>query len=146
MTAGRAASGARAQRRAHFAAIALDQGQRAVAGQVTVRDLGPALAAPLAAAGLGPDAVVGMPVSLHFHRDLSADQSREIACRLRVGGLDRVGDLVALQEVEGQAAPGCFAFVPREPLPAGEVEVQWTLPHGLLAKGEVFPRVSFTVQ
>ena len=121
-------------------------GQSGVPGQVAVKALGPAVVAALAAAGVGADETVGMPVTLHFRRELAAEFAREVACRLRVGGLERPGVLVPLQDVEGLRAPGCFAFVPRAPLPAGEVEVQWTLPKSMLKKNEVFPRVSFTAQ
>ncbi len=121
-------------------------GQRGVPGAIAVGALGPAFAEPLAAAGLAADAQVGMPVTLHFHRAITADEAREVACRLFVGGLDRDGVLVPLQDVDGLAAPGCFAFVPSAPLPNGEVDVRWNLPHGLLQRDEKFPTVSFQVQ
>jgi hypothetical protein len=54
--------------------------------------------------------------------------------------LDAVGD-------DHDHAAGCIAFVPKQPLPAAAVvEVKWTVPKGLLGKGETYPVSSFAVR
>ena len=108
-------------------------------GRQIVEDVG------IGAAGIGAEDDVGMPVTLHFHRELSADERQEIQCRVRSAG-ERPGVLVSLHETGGIMAPGCFAYVPREPLPAGDVFVDWNLPHGMIAKDHMFPRLEFTVE
>jgi tetratricopeptide (TPR) repeat protein len=123
--------------------------QTGVMGSVRADALGPRALAALAAAGIAADAMVGTPLSLHFLRPLSAGDRKDVACRATSGGtelelvrveLDPAGD-------DFDQAPGCFAFVPKQPLAAGaKVAVRWSLPAGLLGKGESYPKVTFSVR
>ena len=48
---------------------------------------------------------------------------------------------------DGDSAAGCVAFVPLQPLPPGsEIEIQWTLPDGVLGKRETFAPIAFSVR
>ncbi|MBK8100984.1 MAG: hypothetical protein IPK26_28205 [Planctomycetes bacterium] len=121
-------------------------GQREVATEARIADLGTALGVHFAGKGRPNAELVGMPLSLHFHRELSADDIRQVSCQVFAGGVELAGELLCVQgdAAMAVAAPGCFLFVPDRPLPAGaEVTVAWTVPKGVLPKGESFPRVVF---
>ena len=121
-------------------------GQRDVPATARIADLGTALAVHFAGKGLPNGAEVGTPLSLHFHRELSAADIRQVTCQVFAGGVELAGELLCVQGEAAMAvaAPGCFLFVPDRPLPAGaEVTVAWTVPKGVLPKGETFPRVVF---
>lgn len=121
-------------------------GQSAIAPEARIADLGPALAAHFAGKGRPNADAVGMPLSLHFHRELSADDLRQVGCQVFAGGVELAGELVCVQGdgALAEAAAGCFVFVPERPLPAGaELTVAWSVPNGVLPKGEAFPRVVF---
>ncbi|MBM4063858.1 MAG: hypothetical protein FJ265_22585 [Planctomycetes bacterium] len=122
--------------------------QAGVPGSAEVADLGPRVAAALAAVSPPPGPVVGMPITLHFHRELPETELAQVTAAVSADGRNRVGVLVPCQgRGPDDAVPGCVAFVPLEPLPSGAwVEVGWTLPGKLLGKGEHFPVVQFLVQ
>lgn len=121
-------------------------GQRDVAPAALVQDLGPALAEGLRAAGRGPRDEIGMPLSLHFGRRLDGAAIADVGCRVLAGGRELAGETFCVQDEGLGGAPGCFCFVPREPLPRNaEIEVRWTMPRGLLQRGETFPPVRFRV-
>ncbi len=128
-----------------------------------VADLGARVAAALAAAG-HTDAVVGMPVTLHFWRPMPGLGLQRATCRVGAAGGTVDGVVVACQsfahggesvrQADGSlpddpadaSADGSVAFVPFAPLPAGEVSVRWTLPPGLLERGQEAPTVRFTAK
>ncbi|MEO6594442.1 MAG: hypothetical protein ABIP94_06795, partial [Planctomycetota bacterium] len=125
------------------------RGQSAVSGSAAVADVGPRAAAALAAAGKKPDDVVGMPLSLHFARVMTAPVLRTVGCRVYDHGVRVEGVLVVYEgePLDGDTADGCVAFVPFEPLAAGAaVDVEWDLPTGLLGKDQKFPVASFRVE
>lgn len=125
------------------------QRQRDVAPGAAVGELGSRAAAAVAAAGKQATDVVGMPVSLHFLRAIEPAVLAKVACRVFLGNQGVHGVLVAYGGAadEADVADGCVAFVPLEPFPSGaEVEVQWELPAGFLAKDETFPPIVFTVK
>jgi hypothetical protein len=127
------------------------QGQTGVPASACVSELGPRAIAALAAAGKQPGDTVGMPLSLHFFRQLSPLLLNGVECRAYAGNMAARGVLVvyALAAPEGDAevVDGCVAYVPLEPLPAGaSIEVQWELPPGILGKNEKFAPVTFTVK
>jgi len=89
----------------------------------------------------------GTPITLHFFRDVEDAQLQRIACIVRVGGQQVPGTLQVLQGPSGRGARGCVAFVPSAPLPAGEGEVEWSVPVPLLGGKDVAqPRARFVVQ
>lgn len=117
-----------------------------VPAAVRVADLAAPLPAIVAQAGLPGDATVGTPITLHFCRALEPKDAAEVSVRAFAGNLAVDGVFVALGGERG-GPDGCFAFVPKAPWPAGaSVEVRWTLPKTLLAKGESYPAASFRVQ
>jgi tetratricopeptide (TPR) repeat protein len=124
-------------------------GQRDVPAATTVAALGPEFGAALAQAGRKPEDRIGTPISLHFWRELTAEQVGEVQCTVDVEGAAVAGVGLCIQGdgTAAAAAPGCCLFVPLDPLPAGkDVTVAWTLPKGTLAKDEVFAPVTFTVK
>ncbi len=122
-------------------------GQGPVPGSARVRDLGPRVAAALAAKGKGPTDVVAMPWTLHFHRELSADQIAAIDVRVYVDGERQDGVLLNCQDEVGRRADGCIAFVGLEPVPGGkDVDIEWDLPAELrIDAAEPFPTIRFSV-
>lgn len=124
------------------------RGQVAVPGAARAADLGPRALAALAAAGRQPGDVVGMPLSLHFHRAIGDADLAAITARVYAGGLRVEGVVVGWQGAgpDDDTAAGVIAFVPLAPLPAGsEIEIEWTLPKALLGEDEKFAPVRFTV-
>ncbi len=124
-------------------------GQPGITGQAVVAELGPRAAAALAAADKQPADVVGMPLSLHFSRTMTAAALGSVGCRVFVGNLAVQGVLVVYEDdsKDGDSAAGCVAFVPLLSMPSGSrVEIQWTLPDGVLDKKETFAPVEFLVQ
>ena len=89
----------------------------------------------------------GMPVSLHFHRDVDLGLLQQVSCVVRAGGQQVTGSLVVLQGEAARGARGCVAFVPTSPLPAGECEVAWSVPLQLIGgKGATQPKARFVVE
>ena len=124
-------------------------GQLGVAGKAVVAALGPRAAAALAEKGKQPTDEVGMPLSLHFNRPMKASELSRLGCRVYVGHQGAEGILVVYEGAEGDAdaAAGCVAFVPLQPMGSGkEVEVEWTFQKGLLGPKETKVQVLFTVQ
>jgi len=118
-----------------------------IAGRARVRDLGPVLVDALAADGKQSDTEVGVPLSLHFARKLTADELAAVSCRVLARGRELAGVQVDIQDVPGRDGPGCIVFVPLQPLPSGAaVEVEWTVPRQLLAEGEQFPALVCTIR
>ena len=118
-------------------------GQSGLLAAASVADLAPALQAQLAAAGVPAGATVGTPLTLHFWRPLAAADLAAVGCRVFAGNVPVEGVFVAGGAASGLPA-GCFAFVPRVPLPSGAaVEAHWTLPKSMLGKDGVFPPVAF---
>jgi hypothetical protein len=120
-------------------------GATGVPASARVADLGAPVAALFAQAGLAADAVVGTPLTLHFWRALDAKDAAEVSCRAFAGNLAVDGVFLALGGERG-GPDGCFVFVPKAPWPAGAtVEVRWSVPTSVLAKGENQPTATFTV-
>ena len=118
-------------------------GQLDVPGEVALDDLDAQAQAALTAAGVDAGARVGQPITLHFARSVDERFRPSISCRLARGGVAMRGVLV---DCSARAA-GCFAFVPREPLPAGEwLEVRWQAPTTLLGPDEAIGAVKFRVR
>jgi len=123
--------------------------QTGVAGTAVVAGLGPRAAAALAEKGKQANDEVGMPLTLHFGRAMKALELSHVGCRVYVGHQGAEGVLVVYEGAEGDAdaADGCVAFVPLQPLGSGkEVDVEWTLPKGMLGPKETSVHVIFTLQ
>ncbi|MCC7398774.1 MAG: hypothetical protein IT455_17025 [Planctomycetes bacterium] len=124
-------------------------GQRAVAGAARAGDLGPRALAALQAVGVSADDVVGMPLTLHFLRDIRPSDAALVRCAVYQGDRRVDGVFVHYDGApdEADSAAGLVAFVPRQPFAAAAtIEVAWELPPGYLDKKQTFPRLSFTVQ
>jgi tetratricopeptide (TPR) repeat protein len=120
---------------------------QSIQGMVTVVQLGAGLRQAMAAAGRTGDDPVGMPLTLHFSRDVGRNVTSRIGCHVQSqSGQVLRGVLVEVESSEGGAGIGCMAFVPTEPLPAGELQVQWSLPRQVLGDGETFPPQRVVVQ
>ena len=124
--------------------------QRGVPGRARLGDLGPRARA--AFPSVEPDAEVGMPLTLHFARAIDVSLLAHVGCSVFVGNRPLDGSLIAYGEPMGEGdtadlAPGCVAFVPESPLPAGAtIEARWRLPAQLLPEGEQFPAWTFFVE
>ncbi|MBL8726166.1 MAG: hypothetical protein JNK49_19125 [Planctomycetes bacterium] len=127
-------------------------GQTAVPGAVRADQLGPRAQAALARAGIGSDSLVGVPLTLHCHRELPVGELRSVRAEVYVGNHQVDGVLVVYgDELDAvgapDQAPGLVAFVPLQPLPANTVcEARWTPPPSLLERKVPFPAVAFTTQ
>ena len=105
--------------------------------------------AALQAVGVSADDVVGMPLTLHFLRDIRPRDATLVRCAVYQGDRRVDGVFVHYDGApdEADSAAGLVAFVPRQPFPAAAtIEVAWELPPGYLDKKQTFPRLSFTVQ
>lgn len=129
--------------------------QTQVPGKARVADLGRRAQRAVVAAGVALDAVVGMPVSLHFARKIDAKSLASIKCSLFVRNIPKPGVLVSYHEpiaaADGQpacvAVAGLVAYVPKEPLPSGAtVEVRWELPQQLIGPDRQLGIRAFTVK
>ncbi|HEU4419730.1 MAG TPA: hypothetical protein VFT55_12395, partial [Planctomycetota bacterium] len=123
--------------------------QTGVAGRATVAALGPRATTALAGKGKQPNDEVGMPLSLHFGRPMKPAELARIGCRVYVGHQAAEGLLVLYEgpDSEADAAPGCLAFIPLQPMASGkEVDVEWTFPKDLLGPKDTKIQVIFTVQ
>jgi len=129
--------------------------QTQVTGKARVADLGARAQRAVAAAGIAADAVVGMPVSLHFARKVDAKLLAKIKCSLFVRNIPKPGILVSYHEPlaasEGQpacvAVDGLVAYVPQQPVPSGAtVEVRWELPQELIGPDRQLGIPAFTVK
>lgn len=128
-------------------------GQRDVPGSAPVTAVGERLAAALRAVQPGLGAEVGMPLSLHFHRQVDPSHLARIACRVYAGNQRIEGLVVVLQataagvEPPTELAPGVVVFAPYAPLPAGAVlEATWELPAALASADAPPLRVRCTVK
>jgi hypothetical protein len=127
-------------------------GQSGVPGAVRADQLGPRALAALARAGIAAEAMVGVPLTLHCHRDLPVGELRSVRAEVYVGSHEVEGVLVVYgDEAESPGAPdhapGLVAFVPLQPLPPGQAcEVRWTPPPSLLDRKVPFPAAAFTTQ
>lgn len=134
-------------------------GQHDVPGSAAATAVGERVAAALRAARPDLGAEVGMPLSLHFVRQVPADQLARIVCRVhaddrrvdgvlvvaQAGGAD-VAD-VADVAAPAESAPGLVVFAPFAPLPAGaQLEVSWELPAALGSPDAPPLRVRCTVK
>jgi hypothetical protein len=131
------------------------QRQVGVAGQVPCSALDHRARRALGAAGVAEDAVVGVPVSLHFGRVVAADLLSQIKCSVFLRNVPKEGVLVSYGEpvmgedgaVAMEPVDGLIAYIPIEPLPSGQVcEVRWELPSALLATANQLGIRSFTVR
>lgn len=129
--------------------------QLGVTGQVRVVDLGERARRAVIAAGIAEDAVVGMPVSLHFGRKIDAKLMAEIQCTLfernvpKKGIVVRYCDAIAAREgaLACQSVDGLIACIPATPLSSGRVvEVRWELPEELIGKDKQLGIRAFTVK
>jgi hypothetical protein len=123
--------------------------QTNVPASCTVSQLPGWLQEMLAAKGKSADAVVGMPLSLHFSRELLPTEISSVTCSLTAdrGELDGLLACAQRDGIPAEVAQGCFVFVPLEPLPKNRVlKVEWSVPPMLLQKREKFAPVTFTLQ
>jgi len=123
--------------------------QTGVAGTALVSALGPRAAAALAEKGKQPTDEIGMPLTLHFGRSIKAADLARVTCRVYAGSHNEEGIPVVYEAAEGDAdaAAGCLAFIPLQPLGSGkEVDVEWTFPKGLLGPKQETIQVVFTVK
>lgn len=114
--------------------------QAGVSGAVAASALDARARAALARAGVAADASVGTPLTVHFCREVAAAFRSSLRCRVLDDGRALGGVLIDYSE----EAPGCFAFVPTQPLPVGRLlEVRWSAPTTLLGRGEAIGAVAF---
>ncbi len=122
--------------------------QRDVPAMARFADLGPRAQAALLAKGVVAEAAVGMPLTLHFGRAVSVSDLAQVGCRVYADSTRVDGVLVVYQDdaTADDTAPGCVAFVPLAPLPAGaQVTAAWRVPKSLLGEGQAVAELSFTV-
>lgn len=126
-------------------------GQRDVETTARADALGPRALAALAARGVRPDAMVGMPLTAHFLRPIEPALLARIECSVR-GNRGLCDGVLVVYAGGGDAdpapgldlAPGCVAFVPLAPLPAGEeLTVDWRFPTELVGKDDAPPLSRF---
>ena len=118
-------------------------GQPGVQSSLSVVDLDRRAQRALVAAGLEDTTEVGMPLTIHFARAVAQAHRSSIRCEVFDGRGAIVGVLVDYSD----DVPGCFAFVPAQPLPAGRlIEVRWTAPTALLGRGEAIGPVAFRTE
>lgn len=126
------------------------QGQKAVVGQIKVADLDPRARAAVEKAGIAADAVVGMPLSLHFARKLDDKVMARIGCRLFERNRPIEGVIVRYQEAgpEGSSkVDGLVVCIPKEPLQAGkQIEARWEVPPEVLGKDVQIAPTAFEVR
>ena len=116
------------------------RGQAGVPAAVAWTALDERARSALREAGVVEPAQVGCPLTVHFARDVAAAMRPSIRCRVLRGEQTVPGVLVDYSA----SSPGCFAFVPLEPLAAGErIDVRWTAPTALLGAEEAIGEVSF---
>ena len=116
------------------------RGQAGVPAAVAWTALDERARSALREAGVVERAQVGCPLTVHFARDVAAAMRPSIRCRVLRGEQAVPGVLVDYSA----SSPGCFAFVPLEPLAAGErFDVRWTAPTALLGAEEAIGEVSF---
>jgi hypothetical protein len=125
------------------------QGQPGVPGEANLEQLGPRAMKAFAAIGKTGPVLVGMPLTLHFAREL--DDAARGAVRGRIYADENPVDSLRIDYGpagdDGEQTPGCIAVVPLKPLPPGsKVEVRWTLPDGVLGKDETYAPIRFEVR
>lgn len=129
--------------------------QLGVVGKVRVADLGERARRTVIAAGVAEDAVVGMPVSLHFCRKIDAKLMAQIKCTLFERNVPKKGIVVRYCDAiaAGEGAPACeavdglVACIPVTPLSSGRVvEVRWELPEELIGTDRQLGIRAFTVK
>lgn len=125
-------------------------GQTKVVGQIKVADLDPRAQAAVIKAGIAVDAVVGMPLSVHFARKIDKQIMAGIDCRLFER--NRPLECVIVHYYEpgadgGSVIDGMVVCVPKEPLKSGkQIEARWQVPPGLLGEDVQVAPSSFTVK
>ena len=124
--------------------------QAKVSGQIKVADLDPRAKAAVLKAGIAADAVVGMPLSVHFARKIDKNILGRIGCRLFERNRPIEGVIVHYHEPGAAGGPiidGMIVCVPKEPLKSGkQIEARWEVPPGLLGEGVQVAPSSFTVK
>ncbi|MCA8953293.1 MAG: hypothetical protein KDE27_27525 [Planctomycetes bacterium] len=118
-------------------------GQGVIDGSAPAGELGATALAALAARGKTATDVVAVPFTLHFAREISAEDAAAIAAQVYFAGKRIDGVLVDYQDAAGsERTPGLFAWIGLEAPPGdGEIEITWTLPAAALGDGETFPVV-----
>ncbi|MFN3241016.1 MAG: hypothetical protein ACE37K_05815 [Planctomycetota bacterium] len=118
-------------------------GQRGVPAGVAFGELDERARAALAAAGVEADQQVGMPLTMHFAREIGASYRQSITCQ----AFEKNAPLRGVVVDYSDQAPGCFAFVPLSPLPKDQpIEVRWNVPTTLLGTDEGVGGVTFRIQ
>ncbi|MGK0202094.1 MAG: hypothetical protein ACI9S9_001159 [Planctomycetota bacterium] len=124
--------------------------QSNVVGQIKVADLDPRAKAAVLKAGIAEDAVVGMPLSVHFARKIDKKILAAIDCRLFERNRPIEGVIVHYHEpgaADGPVIDGMIVCVPTEPLQSGKlIEARWEVPPGLLGEDVQVAPVAFTVK
>lgn len=124
--------------------------QSSVVGQIKVADLDPRAKAAVLKAGIAADAVVGMPLSLHFARKIDNALLLRIGCRLFERNRPVEGVIVHYNESGPAGGPiidGMVVCVPKEPLQSGRViEARWHAPTEVLGKDVQVAPSAFTVK
>jgi hypothetical protein len=119
--------------------------QSDVPAQASVESLGPRAAA--SQAGKAPADAVGMPLTLHFARVVTAPLLEQVRAALYHDGRRIDGLHVVYEGGAGEdAAAGVVAFVPAAPLAAGAYEIEWRLPAELAVGDANLVAAAFTVR
>ena len=126
------------------------QGQSNVEGSMPVIDLDERARAAVLKAGIAEDAVVGMPISIHFAREIDRKLLAGIECRLFERNRPLEGILVHYDQSisdGGAVTRGMVVCVPTEPLKSGKlIEARWEAPPELLGKEQQAAPSAFTVR
>ncbi|MBL9079372.1 MAG: hypothetical protein JNL08_17860 [Planctomycetes bacterium] len=123
--------------------------QTGVPGDVAVSGLDARAQSAVVAAGRAVTDRVGMPLTLHFAREVPRATLAAVRCRVFDGNLPIDGALAvyAADDTAHERCDGLVAFVPLQPLPSGHrLEVRWELPAELLPPETGFPAALFTVR
>ena len=125
-------------------------GQSNVDGSMPVIDLDERARAAVLKAGIAEDAVVGMPISIHFAREIDRKLLARVECRLFERNRPLEGILVYYDQPitdGGAVTKGMVVCVPTEPLKPGKViEARWEAPLELLGKDHQIAPSAFTVR
>ncbi|MFT4842573.1 MAG: ribosome-binding protein aMBF1 (putative translation factor) [Planctomycetota bacterium] len=124
--------------------------QSSVVGQIKVADLDPRARAAVLKAGIAADAVVGMPLSMHFARKIDKGVLGRIGCRLFERNRPIESVIVRYNELGPAGGPiieGMIVCVPKEPLKSGKlIEARWAVPPEVLGEDVQVAPSAFTVK
>jgi hypothetical protein len=101
--------------------------QTGIPSQVDVADIGPELEELLAKNGHAGKKVVGYPLTLHFGHNVQGDRN-SYRCSVTDGRNRKVEGAILMDSgtIRRSTAPGMVTFYPFEPLPHGQINVNWS--------------------